>query len=100
MGKFNLINSELNNEFTFANEKVSVDGSFTMDAKTNEFKSINCTVYALNADGKQGSYIGNFNGHLSDGEILYTLSEMSRSKSNLVWSAIDEIETYILPVVE
>jgi hypothetical protein len=33
---------------------------------------------------------------MRDGEIRYSMSEMSRRDSNLVWDAIDGIEPYIL----
>ena len=34
--------------------------------------------------------------HLRDGEVRYSLSEMSRKDSNKVWDAIDEIEPYVM----
>jgi hypothetical protein len=46
--------------------------------------------------GGQGEYIGNFNGYMRDGEVKYSISEMSRKDANKVWDAIDEIEQNIL----
>ena len=33
---------------------------------------------------------------MRNGEIKYSVSEMSRKDSNLVWTAIGEIEPYVL----
>ena len=97
MGTFKLTNSELNNQFKFTNEKVVVDGSFAKDAASGELKNISGSVYLIGEGEAPGDYLGNFNGHVSDGEVYYTLTEMPRSKSRLVWSAIDEIEVNVIP---
>ena len=58
-------------------------------------QSIGGSVYNDN-NGEQGDYIGNFNGYMRDGEVKYSISEMSRKDANKVWDAIDEIEQNIL----
>ena len=97
MGTFKITNSELNNQFKFANENVVVEGSFNKDAKTEDLKSINFAAYTKGEEDTLGDYIGSVNGILRDGEIAYSLGEMTRSKARLVWDAIDEIEQNILP---
>lgn len=97
MGTFKITNSELNTQFKFTNETVVVDGSFNKDAKTGDLKSINFSAYTKGEGDSFGDYIGSISGTPRDGEIAYTLGEMTRSKSKLVWAAIDEIEQNILP---
>ena len=48
-----------------------------------------------NQDGNTGEYIGNFIGNSRGGEVKYSLSEMSRRDSMMVWDAIDELEAFI-----
>ena len=87
MESFNITSSTLNSNYEFKNDYVVVNGNFVKDAKTD---------YRKDSQGEQGEYIGNFNGYMRDGEIKYSLSEMSRADSNLVWDAIDAIEANII----
>ena len=85
----------MNNGYDFKNASVTVQGSYTKDATTDTLQNVSGQVYQL-AVGGSGEYIGNFNGYMRDGEVRYSLSEMSRRKSNMVWDAIDEIELNII----
>ena len=97
MSTFNITSSSMNNQFEYADENVTVQGSYTKDATTDTLQNVSGSVYKVPAQhGQQGEYIGNFNGYMRDGEIRYSLSEMSRKDSNKVWDAIDEIEVYVL----
>lgn len=93
MSTFNVTRSTLNYEFK--NGVVIVTGSYSKNVTTDTLQSISGSVYNDN-DSEQGDDIGNFNGYMRDGEIRYSLSEMSRKDSNKVWDAIDEIEVYVL----
>lgn len=95
MGTFTITSSTLNNGYDFKNASVTVQGSYTKDATTDTLQNVSGQVYQL-AVGGSGEYIGNFNGYMRDGEVRYSLSEMSRQKSNMVWDAIDEIELNII----
>ena len=95
MGTFIITSSKLNNGYDFNNESVMVQGTYTKDATTDILQNVSGQVYEL-AVGGRGEYIGNFNGYMRDGEVRYSLSEMSRKNSNLVWNAIDEIELNII----
>lgn len=95
MGTFTITSSTLNNGYDFKNASVTVQGSYTKDATTDTLQNVSGQVYQL-AVGGSGEYIGNFNGYMRDGEVRYSLSEMSRRKSNMVWDAIDEIEMNII----
>lgn len=96
MGTFTITSSNLNNGYNYKDSAVIVTGSYNKDAQTNTLQNVSGQVYRQNEQGEQGDYIGNFNGYMRDGEIRYSLSEMSRRDSNLVWDAIDGIEPYIL----
>ena len=96
MGTFNVTSSELNNAFEFKNENLIIGGSYKKDAGENTLKSINGSIYLIDEAGERGDYLGNFNGNMRNGEIKYSVSEMSRKDSNLVWTAIGEIEPYVL----
>lgn len=96
MESFEIKSSTLNSNYEFKNDDVVVNGNFAKDATTDELENISGSVYRKDSEGEQGEYIGNFNGYMRDGEIKYSLSEMSHADSNLVWAAIDAIESNIL----
>ena len=90
-----MTSSAMNNSYEYKDNAVIVTGTYNIDNTTSTLQSVNGTVYLQNQDGQQGEYIGNFNGYMRDGVIRYSLSEMSRAQSNLVWNAIDGIEPNI-----
>jgi hypothetical protein len=96
MGTFNITSSTLNNSYEYKATGIIVTGNYSKDAQNDKLQNVSGSCYRVNAQGEQGDYIGNFNGYVREGgEIRYSLSEMSRRDSNLVWDAIDEIETNI-----
>ena len=95
MSTFTVTSSNLNCGYEYKNESVEVSGSYSKDATTDTMTNVSGTAYVTTPDGR-GDYIGNFNGYMRDGEVRYSLSEMSRKNSNLVWNAIDEIELNII----
>lgn len=95
MGTFNITSSTLNNSYEYKDENIIVNGNYTKNAQTGSLQSINGSCYRINSEGEQGDFVGSFNGNVRNGEIYYSLSEMSRRDSNLVWDAIDEIEQYV-----
>lgn len=96
MSTFNVTSSSLNNQYEYANTNVTVNGNYVKDATTDTLQSVSGSVYNLPAQqGQQGEYIGNFNGYMRDGEVKYSISEMSRRNASKVWDAIDEIEANI-----
>lgn len=96
MESFNITSSTLNSNYEFKNDYVVVDGNFVKDAKADSLTNVSGSAYRKDSQGEQGDFIGNFNGTMRDGEIKYSLSEMSRADSNLVWDAIDSIEVNII----
>ena len=97
MGTFNVISSTLNSQYEYKDANLFVNGNYSKDATTDTLQNVSGSCYRITPDGSQGDYVGNFNGYMRDGEILYSLSEMSRKDSNKVWDAIDEIEAEIMP---
>ena len=95
MSTFTVTSSNLNCGYEYKNESVEVTGSYSKDATTDTMINVSGTAYVTTPDGR-GDYIGNFNGYMRDNEVRYSLSEMSRKNSNLVWNAIDEIELNII----
>lgn len=96
MGTFNVISSTINSQYEYKDANIVVTGNYAKDATNNELQSVSGSCYRITPDGGQGDYVGNFNGYMRDGELRYSLSEMSRKDSNKVWDAIDEIEANIL----
>lgn len=95
MGNFVINSSSLNNQYTFTNTSLIVVGNYSVDNMTSTAQNVSGNAYRKDAKGEQGDYIGNFNGYYRDGEWKYSLSEMTRQDANLVWDAIDEIQTNI-----
>lgn len=96
MGNFKVISETKNTQYGYDNTDVIVNGNYNTNTKDGVVTNISGSVYRKNSSGEQGEYIGNFNGQMRNDEMKYSLSEMSRADSNLVWTAIDDIETYIL----
>ena len=96
MGNFKVISETKNTQYGYDNSGVIVNGNYNTNTKDNVVTNISGSVYRKNSSGEQGEYIGNFNGQMRDGEMKYSLSEMSRSDSDLVWAAIEDIESNIL----
>ena len=73
-------------------------GNFVKNATTGSLITYNGQCYRKNAQGQQGENFGNFNGFYREGqqEVKYSMSEMGRNDSALVWAAIDEIEPHVI----
>ena len=82
----------LNENYTFADDNTIGSVTVVSDQITAEKVSMNVSVYEKDAEGKQGAYIGNFNGQKVNGVMKYTTSQMTRQQYNLVMDLIDELE--------
>lgn len=97
MEKFDVLSSSVNDSYKYVNDNLIVLGDDRKDGKTGDLVSISGNAYEKTQEGEQGAYIGVFNGYMrEDGEMHYSLSEMSRAQSNLVWDAIEGIEAYVM----
>lgn len=96
MEAFEITSSVLNNQYNFRDDNLVVNGNYTKDAETNELQSISGTCYRALPEGGMGDFVGNFNGYMRNGEMKYSTSEMTRQDSDKVWTAIGEIEQYII----
>lgn len=95
MATFEITSEVKNSQYKYENNDVIVNGGFVTNTKDNKVTNINGGVYHKEND-QQGAFIGNFNGQLRNDEIKYSLSEMTKADSDLVWAAIEDIETEIL----
>lgn len=95
-GIFEIKKVTSNSTYEYKNDDVIVTGSYAKDVTNGQLQSLNGQCYRNN-NGAQGEFFGNFNGvPRSNGEIRYSMSEMSRQDANIVWDAIDEIEPCVL----
>ena len=100
MGTFNIIAQTSNATFEFKDTNIIVQGYYVKDALNGNLQSIHGDCYR-NVNGNMGDNFGYFNGYPQPNEeIDYDLSAMKRSDSNIVWDAIDDIESQVLPVDE
>lgn len=91
-GTMTIVSSALVKQFYYNNEQLSVNGNYQLNSETLELESINGSV---NRNTEKGEYVGNFSGVNRDGEMHYTLSDMTMADTLLVLDAIKEIEEYI-----
>lgn len=94
MSEITITSSKINKTYELKNENIIVNGSYQTDEQSGELQTVQGSCYR-NQDGNMGAYIGNFMGTTRDGEVKYSLSEMSRRDSMMVWDAIDELEAFI-----
>lgn len=96
MSKFDVTSSSLNNQYSYENEDVTVMGNYIMDVKNETLQSVMGSVYKQSSvTGKEGDYIGNFNGYMRNDEIKYSVSEVSSQDAVLILTAIADIEANI-----
>lgn len=95
-GTFTIQSKTENTQYKYENADVVVTGNYSKDAQTATLQSIGGTAYVVTETGEQGNYIGNFSGYNRDGEMKYSISEMSRSALVIMYDAIDEIEAHAM----
>ena len=100
MSKFVITSSKKDRTYIYESEDIKVNGTYQAEEETGMVLNITGACYRPITEPGKSDYIGNFNGAMRNGEIKYSLSEMSRKDSVLVWNAIDEIEQNILPQEE
>lgn len=96
MESFEIKSQSLTTTYEYTNDDLVVNGNYASNKAETEVQHIDGSAYAK-ADGEgRGAYIGNFTGIMTDGEMEYSMSKMSRRNANLVWDAIDGIEAHVL----
>ena len=98
MEKYDVLSSSLNENYKYVNDDLIVMGNTQKDGQSGDLVSISGNAYEKTPNGEQGTYIGVFNGYMREDGVHYSLSEMSRAQSNMVWDAIEGIEAHVLPV--
>ena len=95
MSEFKILISTQNDTYQYDSESLSINGVSQKDAKTDELQTISGTAYKPNGETQQGTYVGSFNGRMVNGQMKYTLSDMTIQDTVLVLGAIEDIEKYI-----
>lgn len=93
--EFRIISETNNAAYEYKDTGIIVQGNYAKDATNGNLQNISGSCYRLDVNGNQGEFIGNFNGYTRDGEVRYTLSEMTKAQSDIVWAAIEDIEASI-----
>lgn len=96
MSEFVIKNATNNAQFEYTSDTIKVNGSFVKDAASGKLKSINGNCFHPSDEG-EGEGFGSFYGYPNGDEMVYDLSQMRRADSELVWDAIEDIETELLP---
>ena len=96
MSEFIIKSETKNAQYEYKDTNIIVIGNYAKNAQTDVVTSIYGDCYR-NVNGETGDHFGYFNGYPNGDEMVYDLSQMKRSDSNLVWDAIDDIEAEILP---
>ena len=96
MSEFVVKSSTLNSQYEFKDVNIIVSGNFQKNAQDGKLISISGECYR-NVDGNMGESFWYFNGYPNGNEMMYDLSQMKRADNNIVWDAIEAIETEVLP---
>ena len=96
MSTFKVTNEVLNSQYNYNNNDVIVNGQYVTNTLSSKVQTISGQVYRKDASGNQGEYIGNFNGTMRDDKMKYSISEMERADADIVWDAIDDIESHVI----
>ena len=96
MGEFTITMSTIDNQYNYHNDTVLLGGNYFVDAQTNTFKGVSGMAYSTDSEGNQGDFIGSFNGHPVEGDMVYSFSNMTKEQYDLVWVAVKELESYII----
>ena len=96
MGTFTKTLVTIDNQYNYQNASLIISGNYFVDGTTSAFKSVIGSVFSVDTELQQGEFIGTFNGSMIEDKMSYSISQMTKEKSDLVWEAIREIEPYIL----
>lgn len=91
MSTFQIKQSNVHQQYEYADENVAVTGQIVKDGQSGEVKSITGNMT------KSGSYLCNFSGTMRDGNIRYSVSDVAQQDANDVWAAIAAIEQAATP---
>ena len=89
MGNYIETSSKIVTQYEYENGTLTARGEHRRDVTGGQVETINGTV----SDG--GQYVGDFSGRLRGEGMKYSLSEMTKEQSNVVWGVIADIEAEI-----
>ena len=94
-GTLRVVSSSEETRYEYKTQEIQVNAFKRVDIVSNNIREFSGNVYTLSGDA-QGDFIGNFNGYMRNGVMKYSLSEMSRQQSNMMWDAIDDMEPEVI----
>ena len=100
MKQFEITSAITTSQYKYKNDEIIVNGNYQVNAQTNQFQRLEGTAYAQNENGEQGAYIGNFNGSMQNGTMVFNFSGISMENLPKVQEAIEDIEAEIFKVDE
>lgn len=92
--KFEILEEKMVKNYKTETESAIAFGN--VDYHDGEVEKIGGQVFE-NKESKQGEFIGTFNGRIENGELIYTISEMTKEQYDICWEVIATIEANILP---
>lgn len=87
--------AKLTETYRAINDAVLCKASVVWDSMKEQVTNLDGQVYALK-DGKQGDYIGSFNGVLANGVMTYSTSQMPRQQHSKVMQVVEELEQSLI----
>lgn len=89
-------NSTLNESYKVTSDEFVGIANLIKNLQTDVVTNLNGQLYVKKEDGTQGDYVGNFNGMVKDGKMVYTTSQMTCEGFNKVMNLVAELENLLL----
>lgn len=90
------VSSTLNENYNVTSDDFVGTTNAVKNTTSNQLTNLNGQLYEKKDDGTQGAYVGNFNGVLRDGTMVYTTSQMTREQYMKVMTLIGDIESQLI----
>lgn len=95
MSKLNITQQTMVTRYEYSGDgAVTAQGEYRVNSITGKLEAVSGTVY------DNGQYIGDYNGYQRNDAVKYSLSEMTKEQSDVVWAVIADIEPQITPEEE
>lgn len=87
--------------YTFVGEELNVQGEVVFDEQTKTVNVLNGSFYekADAETGLAGNYIGSFDGYYVEGNIKFTIHDMTAENAARVTNLIVEVNTYVQDII-
>ena len=91
MSTFSIKQSNVHQQYEYADENVAVTGQIVKDGQSGVVKSVTGNMT------KEGSYLCNFSGTMREDSMRYSVSDVAQQDATNVWAAIAAIEREATP---